>query len=215
MEGAKPAEKPAQPAATSEGTADQAKRPPDWAKLLRDHRKLLRWGVVGLAVVVGLIAWIVGDSEGDDGTEASATAGFAAKIVSEAELEEIAGSSGHVAYWAGPIEGKQLEASEGEDGSVQVRYLDEGEEPGSDRAGTLTIGSYPLADAANALEGFAGRQGAIVRESEEVGEVVSSAETPSSVYFASPDGGLQIEVYDPSPARAMRLALSGKVQPVG
>lgn len=181
----------------------------------QERQKMLRWGVVGLAVLVAVIAWVATRGDDGDSGEAESTAGFEAKIVSEAELEEIAGESGHAVYWAGPIEGTELEASESEDGGVQVRYLDEGEEPGGDRAGTLTIGSYPLADATKALEGFAERPGAIVRESDEVGEVVSNPEAPSSVYFASPDGSLQIEVYDPSPARAMSLARSGEVQPIG
>jgi hypothetical protein len=33
------------------------------------------------------------------------------------------------------------------------------------------------------------------------------------VYLISPDNTLQIEVYDPSPERAMELALSGQVRP--
>ena len=180
-----------------------------------DRRKVLRWGVIAAAVLVAVIAWVATRGDDDSSGESEATAGFEAKIVSEEELQEIAGSAGHAVYWAGPIEGTELEASESESGGVQVRYLDEGAEPGSDSTGTLTIGSYPLADATKALEGFAERPGAIVRQSDVVGEVVSSPEAPSSAYFASPDGGVQIEVYDPSPARAMSLARSGKVQPVG
>jgi hypothetical protein len=175
------------------------------------NHRLLRAAVLGLAAVVGLVAWIAdGD---DDGGGAEATAGFEAKIVSEDELAEIATSSGHAVFWAGPIPGTELEATEGEDGSVQVRYLEEGAAPGEDPAGALTIGSYPLADAVAALEGFAEREGAIVREGGTVGQVVASSEAPNSVYFASLDGSLQIEVYDPSPARATSLALSGRVRP--
>jgi hypothetical protein len=186
------------------------------------RRRTLRWGIVALALVVGLIAWVA--TQGDDGggseSEASSaeseasSAGFEARIVSEDELADIASSSGHAVYWVGPLPGKELEASESEDGSVTVRYLDEGAEPGGDRAGVLTIGSYPLPDPAGALEGFAEREGAIVREAEDGSQVVSSVEAPSSVYFASPDAEVQVEVYDPSPERAMDLALSGQVQPV-
>lgn len=180
-----------------------------------ERRKMLRWGVIAAAVLVAVITWVATRGDDGDSGESETTAGFEAKVVSIEELQEIAGSAGHAVYWAGPIEGTELEASESESGGVQVRYLDEGAEPGSDSTGTLTIGSYPLADATKALEGFAERPGAIVRESDVVGEVVSSPEAPSSAYFASPDGGVQIEVYDPSPARAMSLARSGKVQPVG
>ncbi len=215
VEGAKPAEKPAEPAKPDRqatGSSKGAKRSP---RKPEDRQKMLRWGVIALAVLVAAIAWVATRGDDGDSGEAVSAAGFEAKIVSEGELQEIAGSSGHAVYWAGPIEGTDLEASESEDGSVQVRYLAEGVEPGGARAGTLTIGSYPLTDATKALEGFAERPGAIVRESDEVGQVVASAEAPSSAYFASPDGSLQVEVYAPSPSRAMSLARSGKVQPIG
>jgi hypothetical protein len=190
--------------------SSKAGEPPE--ETAKSRRRLLRVGVVGLAVVVGLVAWL---ATRDDNTAEPAPSGFEAKLVSEAELEEIAAEAGHAVYWAGPLPGTELEASEGGDGSVQVRYLEQGQEVGSDRAGTLTVGSYPLTDAATALEGFAERKGAIVRRARDGTEVVSSAEAPGSVHLASPDGGVQVEVYDPSPAQAMGLALSGEVRPVG
>ena len=61
---------------------------------------------------------------------------------------------------------------------------------------------------------FAARPGAIVRHSKDGTEVVSSREQPTSVYFVGPDKAVQVEVYDPSPRRAMQLALSGRVRPV-
>ena len=45
--------------------------------------------------------------------------------------------------------------------------------------------------------------------------VVSSEKAPNSVYFVSSEGSVQAEVYDPSPELAMKLALSGKVEPAG
>ena len=38
---------------------------------------------------------------------------------------------------------------------------------------------------------------------------------PSSVYLAFPGGDVQVEVYDPSPRKARRLARSGRVRPTG
>jgi hypothetical protein len=183
-----------------------------------DRRKTLRWSIVALALIVGVVAWVAtqDDDSGNGESEPASSTGFAAKIVSQEELGEIAADSGHPVYWAGPLPGRELEASEAEDGRVTVRYLDEGAEPGSgDPADVLTIGSYPLPDPLGALDGFAEREGSIVRQAEDGRKVVSSTEAPSSVYFASPVGSVQVEVYDPSPARAMSLARSGKVQPVG
>jgi len=176
-------------------------------------RRRLRWGVVALAVIVGVIAWVASRGDDGDGSE-PAPAGFEAKVVSEAELEDIAASAGHPVYWAGPIKGKELEATESADGDVQVSYLDAGAEAGGGSSGLLTIGSYPLPDPSSALEGFAERKGSIVRHASDGRKVVTSTEAPTSVYFTSPDNSVQVEVYDPSPARAMSLALSGEVQPI-
>jgi len=178
-------------------------------------RRMLRIGIVALAVLVGLIAWLA--TRGDDGESdpASASAGLEAKIVSGEELEELAASAGHAVYWAGEMPGKEIEASETSEGDFQVRYLDEGTEAGGGGAGVLTIGSYPLPDPVAAVEGFAARKGSITRSSADGREVVTSTEKPTSVYFASSDGSVQVEVYDPDAQEAMSLALSAKVRPVG
>lgn len=179
------------------------------------NRKLLRWGIVGLAVLVGLIAWIAsrGGDDGDSTPAASASA--EPRIVSQEELEEIAANTDYAIFWAGPMDGKELEVSKDESGNVLVRYLSEGAEPGSENKEAIAIGSYPLQDPTTAVEGFAEREGAIVTEAEDGRELVSSSRAPSSVYFASPDGGVQVEVYAKSPQRAESLAASGKVEPVG
>ncbi len=175
---------------------------------------MLRWGIVALAVIVGVIAWLV--TRGDDGGGESepAPAGFEARIVDDAELEDIAASAGHPVYWAGPMDGKELEANESKEGNVQVRYLDEGAKPGAEEKKAVTIGSYPVADPAGAVDGYAERKGAIVIRAPDGRKLVSSVEVPTSVYFASPDNSVQVEVYDPSYKRAISLARSGKVQPV-
>jgi hypothetical protein len=192
----------------------EGKAAPKAEKAVRS-RRILRVGIVALALIVGVIAWLA--TRGDDGDTAPAapSTGFEAKIVSSEELEELAASAGHAVYWAGPVSGKEMEASETAQGDVQVRYLDEGTEAGGGGAGVLTIGSYPLPDPFAAVEGFAGRKGSIVRSSADGREVVTSVEKPTSVYFASSDGSVQVEVYDPDAKQAMSLALSAKVRPVG
>jgi hypothetical protein len=177
------------------------------------NRRLLRGGVVALAVLVALIAWLATRDGGDDSSAPVETTG--PRIVSEAELADAAATSDSPIYWAGPVPGTKLELSELESGGFFVRYLPEAAEPGEGSAGHLTVGSYPLADPARALESFAGRPGSTSRQASDGREVVTSKEQPTSVYFASPDNSVQIEVYDPSPQRAMSLALSGLVQPAG
>lgn len=175
-----------------------------------DRRWLLRGVVLGLAILVGAVAWI---TSRDDDDQAPPTAPEA-RIVEESELGELAASTGYPVYWAGTIGGTSLELTESADGSVQVRYLEEEVEAGEGPAAALTVVSYPLADPAAALDAFAGEAGSIVR-SGDGRRAVTSVDNPNSVYFVSPDNSVQVEVYDPSPKRALALVLSGQVRPAG
>jgi len=168
---------------------------------------LLRGGIVAVALVLALVAWI---ATRDD--EAEPQVESAARIVDESELAETVTALGQPIYWAGPVEGTELELEELESGGVQLRYVPEGEDE-ADPAGVLTVGSYPLADPVGALESFGREPGASVRRAED-GTQVYLSEGSNSVYFADPEGGVQVEVYDPSAEKALSLALAGEVEPV-
>jgi hypothetical protein len=183
-----------------------------------NRRNLLRWGVVGLAVVVGLIAWLATRDSGGGSSEPAPSEAGAPRIVTVADLREAAATLGQPIYWAGPLPGKEMELMElaGGTGGVQVAYLPEGAEAGEGSAKkALTIGSYPLPDPNAALDGFAKQPEAVVFKGSGGRKVVVSKKVPTSAYFVSPDNSVQVEVYDPSSKRAIDLALSGKVQPAG
>ncbi len=177
------------------------------------RRKLLRWGIVGLVVAVGLIAWLTTRGGGGDSSSPAPEAA-APRIVSEAELSEASAELGQPIYWAGPTAGKELELRELGEGGVQVVYLPEGASVGESADSSLTIGSYPVPDPRKAVEGYAGRSGSQTLHGAGDLEVVNSEGAPDSAYFASSDNSVQVEVYDPSPKRALTLALAGKVKPV-
>lgn len=198
-----------------DGAGKPTKEPPKNAARAESNRRLLRIGIVALALLVGVIAWVATSGGDDESTPEQASAGVEAKIVSVEELEEFADAASHEVYWAGPLPSKVLEVSESAAGDTQVRYLDEGTAAGEGGAAVLTIGSYPLPDPAAALEGFAERKGSVSRRSPDGREVAFSLEKPTSVYFTGSEGDVQVEVYDPSEKRAMSLALSDQVRPVG
>lgn len=169
---------------------------------------------MAVAIVVAVVAWLATRDNGDS-SEPAAAEPAAARIVSVAELREAAATLAQPIYWAGRMAGKELELRELSEGGVQVLYLPVGTEAGQGSAQSPTVGSYPLADPNAALENIAKRPGSIVRRASDGREVVTSEQSPTNVYFASPDNSVQVEVYDPSAKRAMSLALSGNIQPVG
>ncbi len=171
----------------------------------------LRVTVVVVAGVAALVAWV---SNGDEGGSEEPSPPGKARIVSDVELIEVAALSGEPMYWAGPMPGMELELSAAGVSGSRVRYLPKGSAPGSEGDGPLTIGTYPLVDPAAALDRFARRKDAIVKRAGGL-KAVTTRSRPTSVYLADSDNEVQIEVYDPSPRRAMSLALSGQVVPVG
>src|SRR5690349_20274312 len=131
-----------------------------WAAVdlpVRKQRLLLRAGLLGLAAVVAIVAWLAtrDDGRGSDGGGAEAVP--TVRIVSPVGLGAAGAKLGQPVYWAGSLPGTELELEKLPEGGVRVAYLPAGEEAGKDSATALTIGSYPLADPETALREFAAR----------------------------------------------------------
>jgi hypothetical protein len=178
------------------------------------RRTLLRAAVLGGAVLVALVAWL--STRGGDSSAAPEVQSLPPRIVSPAELSAASAELGQPIYWAGPIAGKELVLKElGQGRGVQVFYAPDGVAAGEASVKALTVGSYPLPNPKAALEGYAGRAGSRILPGSEGREIVTSGQSPTSAYFIDPGDEVQVEVYDPSPARATGLARSGRVQPAG
>jgi hypothetical protein len=176
--------------------------------------KRVRLGAVGLLVVVGLVIGIAalagGDSGGgSDGGESEAVS------LSAPELLAKAGSLSGPAYWIGPRAGtSSYELTDTPDGRIYIRYLTGGAEAGDPRPGFLTIGSYPVAEAAKALEGVAkGGEGQTLSHRSGYEVLSSSGATNAYVVFdEQPD--VQVEVFSPQTGEAAELATSGALKPL-
>lgn len=117
-------------------------------------------------------------------------------------------------YWAGARSGSRLELTRTKDGEIYVRYLTGTAKLGDSRAAFLTVGTYPFADAYQAVKKISKKPGATVEHNPDGGLVVTNPDSPTSVYLAYPDQDFQVEVYDPDPKRALGLATSGAVRPI-
>jgi hypothetical protein len=169
---------------------------------------------LGALVAIGLAAFFVGWLVVNRGSDDPAAPATGASAASESELRTFAESVSHPVYWAGPKDGYTYELTRTTDGRVYVRYLPEGTEVGDPRSRFLTIGTYPRAGAFAELKRAARAKGAISLKLDRNGLAVFSEAKPTSVYFGYPDARYQVEVYNPSPDEARRLALSGQVVPV-
>ena len=98
--------------------------------------------------------------------------------------------------------------------SVFVRYLSPGVRIGDRRASYLTVATYPQPNGFENVSASAAQRGAVERRLDGGGVAVFNESRPTSVFFSYPGARYQVEVYDPSPGRALRLVRSGRVVPI-
>jgi hypothetical protein len=160
-------------------------------------------------LVLGLVAWLLLRDDGD-----SAAAG-SPETASATQLRDLSAAVGHDVYWAGdPTAGAELELTHQADGRIYVRYLTGDAEAGDERARFTTVGTYPVPAALSALRKQARQPAAITRTLPDGGLAYLDADRPTSVYLAWPGSDYEVEVFDPSPKRALDLVLAGAIAPV-
>lgn len=168
--------------------------------------------VVASIAVAGFLVWLLAIR--DDETTTSVNADAVPVEASEADLAALAEKVGHPIYWIGAQQDTAIELTRLSDDQVYVRYLDDGAAIGDPRPAFLSVGTYPVSDAYETLEAVAELEGSIAEELDDGALAVQSENAPSSVYLTHPGEDLQIEVFDPSPKRALRTATSGEIRPV-
>ena len=129
------------------------------------------------------------------------------------DLRALATSSGYPVYWAGTQSGSTYELSRLSDGRVYVRYLPKGVKVGAQEP-LPTVGTYPVQDAFAAVQAIGQRPGATQVKLSNGGIAVTDPAHPTSVYVAYPHGKVEVELFDPSPARAAQLVRAGLIVPV-
>jgi hypothetical protein len=161
--------------------------------------------VLGAAVAASLL--LLGRSG-----EPAATSEPAAAAVTPTELTARAAELETVLFWAGTLPGRTLELTSSQSGSF-VRYLPAGTPVGSGKK-TLTIATYPMADAYATAVRRAAENGMTSRRTRDGGLAVWSTTRPTSVYVAWRGVPSLVEVYAPRAAEARAVALAGTVKPV-
>jgi hypothetical protein len=176
----------------------------------------VRIGLAALVVVAAAVFGVVQLLGGDDGDGDGGAEPIDAVGLSESELLDRADDLDHVAYWVGPDPtAEQYELTSTADGRIYIRYLTAGAEPGVELPSFLSVGTYPVPDALQALrdsEAAGGTKGL----SREDGYWMLQGGSGQNVYVVfdhQPD--LQIEIFDPMPGGALKLARSAALRPLG
>ncbi len=177
--------------------------------------------VVALAIVAGIVVWvIVGRNSNSNPAAATTTRPASQPVVKpigpvalrEAALRSEAVTIGQPIYWAGAQRGHRYEFTRTNGDKVYVRYLPSSVKAGAPGARYLIIATYPDTNAYRGLLAVSNGQQVRVPGG---GIALVDTSYPKSVHLAYPGVPYQVEVYDPSPATALRVATSGKVAPVG
>jgi hypothetical protein len=165
----------------------------------------------GLAVIalVAVLVWLLLGS-GDDEEQAQPGRATAAGV-SLQELRAVASTIPHPVYWTGARPRNTYELTRTRDGRVYIRYLPQGTKVGSARGDFLTVGTYPQQNAFQTLRATARTQGAPLVELRDGGLAFQDENRPTSVYAAFPGSDYQVEVFEPSAGRALRLVKGGRL----
>jgi hypothetical protein len=173
--------------------------------------------LLAVAILVGLVSWIVhrgGHSDKRSSLSTGAVREQGAVETSPAALRNLAATVRHPIFWLGPRPGETLELTRTKDGEIYIRYLPSGAAIGA-RHPYLTVATYPFRGAYAAIHAQAAALGAVTVRLADGGIGVLDRRRPGSVHIAYPGVKYQVEVYDPTPARAMQLVSGGKLTHLG
>jgi hypothetical protein len=165
---------------------------------------------VVLAVVAGVLIWLLVRGNGSSTQPKAARA----HAVSARQLAALPTTVHHPVYWIGAQPGDTYELTVTSAGLIYIRYLPPGVAVGA-RQPQLTVGTYPVKHALDAVRAIARRVHVTPVPLPGAGLAVQDAKHPTSVYVAYPRSNYQVEVFDPSPVRALQLATSGRVSALG
>lgn len=162
---------------------------------------------VAVGLAVAFVAWLILRDSGPDARPQRAPA----IAMNLAQLRGFAAAADRPVFWAGPVpaglpdSGVTYEVTQTGDGSIYLRYLPPGVSAGVEQE-HLTVGTYLDGQADRTVRQASQRPGAMRSQAPGGRTAVSNSSYPKSVYLAAPSGRQLIEVFDPDPARARRVA---------
>jgi hypothetical protein len=135
--------------------------------------------------------------------------------LTETELKDIAMRLDSKVYWIGPLNKYKYVLTVNGSGVYFIKYIPDGYDPTDLAKKYTTVATYKVTSAFEAIKSIDGREDGIHLLSSDGKAIFYSKETATNVYAAFPNEDLQIEVFDPSPGRALRYVNTpGLLKPV-
>jgi hypothetical protein len=175
--------------------------------------------VIGIGVAAAVAATLLIRGAGDDSSpqadrsELTRPPAEGPEAASLGRLRELADSVWYPVYWAGQRPGG-YELTVDRNANIFIRYGGVPQSVGSRRTTSLTIATYPFANAFEILRAASRGPGTTVGHTPDGGLAVLREGSPRNAYIAYPHRDVQIEVYDPRPGRALGLATAGSITPI-
>lgn len=193
--------------------------PPSNARtwLDQNRRAVLIVGAVVVIVVAAIISFTVG---GDDKKSSSSNTTIAATQQPPVNAEGLktavaaVGGAGKV-FWAGEEAGFTYVLSTQENGQASVRYIPADGDPQAGGPVYRVLGSYPIRDAFNVTKKAGEAADSVLLTNSDGSVVVYNKNKTTNVYIAFPKVDVQIEIFDPTPGKALELATSGRIVAIG
>jgi hypothetical protein len=169
--------------------------------------------VIVIVIAVAVLIWLLFIRGGDD-NNSNSEASKRVDLISAPALPNETADVAYPVYWLGPKPGVEYEVTLISDGRTYIRYLPTGVEAQSPDP-YLTVGSYEQANAYDVLKGLAKRPGQSTVTIPNGGLALRYQGKSNGIYAAFPGDDTQIEIFDPTPGKALDFAKSGALAPVG
>ena len=149
-------------------------------------------------------------------SDTSATQSTAGQLaLTESELKSVVANLNSVIYWVGPLENAKYTLDVTDAGAAFVRYLPNGEGANDTAKNYLIVATYRVNAAYDAIKTAGNEQDGIGLMTSDGAAVYYNKNAATNVYLAYPGQDLQIEVFDPSPGKALQLVNTiGLVKPI-
>lgn len=179
----------------------------------QNRRTVLIGGAVAIIVIAAIVSFAAGGDDSPSSSGNGITASATAVPVNTDGLRAAVtavGGTGKV-YWAGEEAGFTYVLRTEANGQASVRYIPEGGDANAAGAVYRVLGSYPIKGAFEVTKKAANTPDSVLLTNSDGSVVVYDKRKTTNVYIAFPDVDVQVEIFDPTPGKALELATSGRI----